>query len=167
MNVIKIMGRNGIDANMPGDRMTLPCAYWQGNQGITVLDFSRMHHFRRSTQTRSWRRNHKRKIPPASNIIYTVISVFVNVFSLLTRGGILFSVSRGFLPQAVPAGFDNGGRPRRHVGGQTVIDPFTLRRSMTSPDSRNNAIWRDIWGCDSSVAEQMSQTHSSPLREAA
>jgi len=39
MNVIKIMGRNGIDANMPGDRMTLPCTYWQGNQGITVLSF--------------------------------------------------------------------------------------------------------------------------------
>jgi hypothetical protein len=58
MNVIKIMGRNGIDANMPGDWMTLPCAYWQGNQGITVLSFFRMHHFRRSTQTR----NHNRAV---------------------------------------------------------------------------------------------------------
>jgi hypothetical protein len=127
MNVIKIMGRNGIDANMPGDRMTLPCAYWQGNQGITVLVFSRMHHFRRSTQTRSWRRNHKRKIPPTSNIIYTITSVFVNVFSLLTRGGDpVLEFYAGFSPQKAPAAFDNSGRPRRHVGGQTVIDPFTL-----------------------------------------
>src|SRR5690606_12102884 len=67
-----------------------------------------------------------KKIAPARNIFYSIISVIVNMFWSARARKSVFQLHTRLFPQAVPAGVDNGCRPCRHVGRETVVDPLTL-----------------------------------------
>jgi hypothetical protein len=73
-----------------------------------------------------------RKIAPCQKHRLLRYICFCECVLISTNPEAGFSASYASLP-AVPAGVDNGCRPCRHVGRETVMDPFALATVDNQP----------------------------------